>query len=485
MRASVVVLNHNDREHIERCLGCLAAQRFDDFEVVVIDNASTDGSRELLREASGKDPRFRLVESDRNLGCAGGRNLGIARSAGDVVAFVDADAFPAQDWLQNVVRAFDGPGVGLVASRQLLDRNPWLLNGLGGTLNLQGYGRDRGFGLPDGLCAPPEAPIFASGNGLAVRGEVVARIGGFDETYVNYYEDVDLCLRARRAGVRLALAPGAVLRHALGAVSRPGARRSDLVERNRIRTVLRHYPPRLLLRWLYHEAGHERRARKLLPGGTFRRAWAWNVRHLPSVLAFRWRARKALAPFDAGLCVPSWGLLPSDEHNLAFRPDPAAWRDRVTFGENDLPHLLYGWYPDEPAPNGARFRWSDGLAGIGFRLSAPARRFTLLYSWPDELPRAQGAGSTSSAQRATAPLPPSSLTRPRASGFRSKPRPTSRPALPSSSSSRGRPSARRARRRGSSGRRSPRRRSLHDLDCPSGFFSFFEPRRPLQSAMTA
>lgn len=391
MKASVVVLSYNASEHIRKCIEHLRRQEHEDYEVVVIENASTDDSLRLIDEASAGDPRLRVIRSEWNRGCAGGRNLGVAESRGEFVAFVDADAYAEPNWLPNVLRVFDDPRVGVAASLQILARNRFLLNGLGGTLNLQGYGWDLGFGMPVDVAEIPERAVFASGNGLTVRRAVFERVGPFDDDYVNYYEDVDFCLRARRAGFLLALARDAVLRHAVAASSGTNAHRSFLLERNRIRTVLKHYPPWLLLEWLAREARFELSASRWQPAGTFRRSWDWNFRGLGRILRFRRDAARRLGPFRAEEYEPYWGPGEYLIHNLFFKPDEEAWGPLTRIGEDEFPSLLYGWHAQETQADGRSFRWSDGVAAVGLRARQPAGEVRIGFYWPDPASAAAGA----------------------------------------------------------------------------------------------
>jgi GT2 family glycosyltransferase len=383
IRPSVIVLNHDSGPILVDCLEALLAQRFRDFELLLIDNASTDGSTHQAAASFGRDRRLRIVESERNLGCAGGRNLGMAKATGDVFCFVDSDAIAAPDWLDEVVRAFAKPSTGIVASKQVFARNPLLLNGLGGTLNAQGYGFDIAFGEPAEYARLPSAALFASGNGLCVRREVVEAVGAFDPAYFNYYEDVDLCLRAQRAGFELALAPGATLLHFLRSPEgRASAAKQMLCERNRIRTVLRHYPAGRLLRWLPRELSHEWRARRAgqCGGRTFLGAWRWNLLRTRSVVAFRlkWLRRPWTAPMRA-LVLRAWGYAPFKSHNASLVPSESRWSESVTMGADDDGKLLYGWYYAERTADGDTYRWSDDLAAVGLRSEKPVTRLKISY----------------------------------------------------------------------------------------------------------
>jgi GT2 family glycosyltransferase len=358
VKASVIVLNHNGGALLERCIAALVDQDYPDYELVLIDNASSDGSTERVRERFGAAERLRIVSSATNRGCAGGRNVGMREARGDVFCFVDGDAVADRGWLRGLVTALAPPGVGVAASRLVLGWNELLLNGLGGGVNEQGYGFDLGFGEPVDYTDLPSTALFASGNGLGVKREVVDRVGGFDPAYFNYYEDVDLCLRARRAGYEIALSTGAALRHYLGLAGVDG-RKEWLCERNRLRTVLKHHPLRRLLPWLVREWRHERdgvRRRRTRPG-LFLRAWAWNLWRLAPLVC--WRLTSRLPPLDlAAVLTPGWGHAPFKSYNLEIRPDRRGWGSGVTPGADDEGRLLYGWHYGEATPEGIPFRWT-------------------------------------------------------------------------------------------------------------------------------
>lgn len=386
MKATIVVLNHNSGPVLDDCLASLLALDADDYEVLLIDNASTDGSRERAVGRFLGAPRFRFVESRVNLGCAGGRNCGVAEGAGDLVCFVDSDAYAAPGWLTAVRRAFAAdPAVGVVASRLVSAENPLVLNGLGGMLNWQGYGFDIGYGEPVEFTDLDVAPMFACGNGLCTRREVVARVGGFDESYVNYYEDVDYSLRAGRAGYRVVLAPDATLYHVLKGDD-PTANRNKLLlcERNRIRTVLKHYPLRMLARWFREERAHERAvdAAGWYSQGVFRDAWRGTIGRLPAIAWWRLTQLGRLRPLRLDGMVPDWGYAPMKSYNIPLRPDPAAAAPRARVGDGEDNLLLYGWYGAETTADGSRFRWTDDIAALRLTAARPSPTATLTYFLP-------------------------------------------------------------------------------------------------------
>ncbi|HEX7579391.1 MAG TPA: glycosyltransferase family 2 protein [Thermoanaerobaculia bacterium] len=394
MKASVVVLNFNSGDLIGRCIECLMAQTAEDYEIVLVDNASTDGSTERMATMFAGEERLRIVRSGANRGCAGGRNFGVEHARGEIIAFVDSDAYADPGWLANVLKPFGDPRVGVVASRAILDGNPWLLNGLGGTLNRQGYGWDLAFGEPIEFAELPEEVLFASGNGLTARKEIFDRIGGFDEVYFNYYEDVDFCLRARRSGYGVVPAPDATLYHGLGAADLINRNKAFLTERNRIRTVLKHTRLSRMPMWFLREIRFELWARQFSPPGTFPRSWRWNLSNVSSLLRFRRIAGQALAPLSDEGFQASWGYGRFKSYNLSFRPVRSEWTDSVRMPGDPPGALIYGWYGADVGSDGRHFRWSDGLSAIGLRSARPVRAVRLDYAWPSREVAQSGAEVT-------------------------------------------------------------------------------------------
>ncbi len=131
VRVSVIVVNFNGLRHLGPCLESLRQQEFprDEYEVFVVDNASTDGSTDLMRSKYGW---VRLLAQPSNLGFAGGCNVGIRAARGEFVALLNNDAIAARDWLQQLVGAsHQAPDIGGVASKILFQHDPMILNSAG------------------------------------------------------------------------------------------------------------------------------------------------------------------------------------------------------------------------------------------------------------------------------------------------------------------------------------------------------------------
>jgi GT2 family glycosyltransferase len=252
---SVVVVNWNSRDDLAECLASLDGQTDRDFEIVVSDNGSTDGSIELVRE---RFPRVVLLENNANLGFAEGCNRGIERATGSWIALLNNDATAAPNWIEELRRAADaaGPRLGMLQSRLVFKQHPDRTNSTGVVLFKDGCAVDRDFDAP--LRADDsfeEVFCITAGAGLyrrAMLDSVRLPSGIFDRTYFMYYEDLDLGWRCRLAGWDAFYVPSAVVYHAFqGSSHRRGA---NFVERhckrNRIRTLVKNGSLPFLLRTL-------------------------------------------------------------------------------------------------------------------------------------------------------------------------------------------------------------------------------------------
>ncbi len=240
--ATVVLVNWNGREIIGPCLDALSEQRLaGGVEILVVDNASTDGSDQLVERRAG----VRLVRSRRNLGFAGGVNLGIGQARGEYLALLNTDAQARPGWLEHLVQAAQGERVAAVTGKLLFADRPGVIQNAGVLLLSDGSAGDRGSGEPDdGRYAAPEEVFGACGGGMLMSRAALADVGGFDESFFMYYEDTDWSWRARLRGWRILYEPGAVALHAHAASS---VEWSDLftfhADRNRLFTVLKNGDP--------------------------------------------------------------------------------------------------------------------------------------------------------------------------------------------------------------------------------------------------
>jgi hypothetical protein len=299
----VVIPNWNGRRWLPGCLEALAAQTLAAAETIVVDNGSTDGSRELLAE---RFPDVGVVSLQRNHGFAVAANRGIAAARGEAVALVNTDVVLAGDWLERAAGALAADSQAAAVATKMVDLgDPQVLYDAGDVLRRDGACEQRGRFRPDDGRFDAPGEVFAACAGAAVyRRAAVLAAGGFDERFFSYLEDVDLGLRLRLAGWRCRYEP-AVARHAGGGSAGQLARPVPAwVERNTLLLVAKHFPARWLPLVLYRQVGWLRHAART---GTLRAFLGGAAAALPALPAAL-RERRALrrgAVVPVGVAVPA------------------------------------------------------------------------------------------------------------------------------------------------------------------------------------
>jgi GT2 family glycosyltransferase len=244
-RVSVVVPTSGGRALLARCVASLAAQRFRDFETIVVDNAEAGDPVER------RLPRVRVVRSAANDGFAAGANSGAQEAAGAYLAFLNDDVEADPGWLGELVACLERhPRAASVAPKVLRGDDRGVLDGAGDamTLALKAYRRGQGR-RDDGRYDVEEEVFSASGTACLWRAEAFRSLGGFDGSFFAYYEDVDLGFRARRAGFECWYAPRAVAVHRGSATAAPRWREfeSGYAVRNRWAAIAKNAPSRWLV----------------------------------------------------------------------------------------------------------------------------------------------------------------------------------------------------------------------------------------------
>lgn len=248
VRASIIIVNWNGRQYLERCLSAVASQTYSSYETILVDNASCDGSIELARRIY---PDIRIVENERNRGFAAGNNDGIRIAQGEYIVTLNNDAIPKQNWLAELVAVADADdSVGMVASKMLFYDWPDIINSTGISLDLAAIAWDRLGGKPAECSETVPVEIFGPCAGAALyKKRMLDDIGLFDEDFFMYLEDVDLAWRARLRGWRCIYAPMAEVLHVHSASSIEGSCfKNRLLGRNKVWVVIKNYPnPHLLV----------------------------------------------------------------------------------------------------------------------------------------------------------------------------------------------------------------------------------------------
>ncbi len=238
---SVIVLNWNGEAYISKCLDSLLEQTYPSYEVLVVDNGSTDGSIELLR---GYLPRIRLILNEKNLGFAAGNNVAIREANGEFIVLFNNDAVAHGEWLERLVAGtlthpqaditsgpiyFYEPSDVISCAGVRID----MLTGVGWLLSL--YSRH---------FEPSNDIDYLIGCALLVRNRVFEEIGLLDERFFLSAEDVDFCLRAKRAGFRLRLVPDAIVWHMISMSEKQvPARAQRQKAKSTFKLILKLWPP--------------------------------------------------------------------------------------------------------------------------------------------------------------------------------------------------------------------------------------------------
>ncbi len=237
---SVVIPNWNGSRFLPTCLNALRQQTLRDFEIIVVDDGSSDGSRELLARDY---PKVRVIALETNRGFAPAVNEGIRAARGEIIALLNNDTEADAHWLEEIARALEqNPRAGMVACKlRLFDRRDHL-HSAGDFYRVDGIPGNRGVWELDGGQYDDARGVFgACGAAAAYRQAMLDEIGLFDEAFGSYCEDVDLNWRARLAGYACVYAPRAVVYHHVSATG-GGALASFFVGRNFIYVLAKDYP---------------------------------------------------------------------------------------------------------------------------------------------------------------------------------------------------------------------------------------------------
>ncbi len=248
---SVIVVIWNSEMHLSRCLSMLSRQTFQDFEIVVVDNGSTDNSVGGLSIDDFEIPlTIKLLDS--NFGFAVANNLGVHLARGKWIALLNVDAFPEPDWLEQLLLAAQqNPEYTFFSSRQIQYNQSELLDGAGDTYHVSGLAWRQYYNQPVSEFGLHSKEVFSACAAAALYfREDFIKVGGFDEDYFAYFEDVDLSFRLRLMKGRCLYVPQAVVYH-VGSASTGKA--SDFSfyhgHRNLVWTYFKDMPS--LLFWFY------------------------------------------------------------------------------------------------------------------------------------------------------------------------------------------------------------------------------------------
>ena len=245
---SVIIANFNGAQYLEPCLNAVLAQDYPRCEVILADDGSTDGSPELVRE---KFPSVIVLENIHNRGFAAVNNQAIRASHGDYVVTLNNDTRVEPGFLAEMVHVAESdPYIGSCAPLIILHHQR-LVDSAGIEVDWAGIAWQRRRGEPVSANHGLEEVFGACAGAALYRRKMLDEIGLFDEQYFAYYEDVDLAWRAKLVGWRCVHVPTAIVYHVHSAFwSKQPGRKTYLLARNKLLTIIKNYPwPALLLGW--------------------------------------------------------------------------------------------------------------------------------------------------------------------------------------------------------------------------------------------
>jgi len=233
---SVIIINWNAKKFLKDCIDSIQLQSFTDFEIILVDNASTDDSINFVKK---NFPSVKIIENKENLGFAEGNNVGIVNSTGKIIAFFNPDAVADKNWLKILISAIDNqPKIAAVTGKIYYLGNEYGKNAVFCTWSKL----DPFSAIPTNFHndEPISCVDYLSGAAMIVRRDVLSEIGFMDKDYFLYFEETDLCARMIRAGYDLLYIPNAIVWHAVSPLSN-SENKTYFMERNRIRFAIKNF----------------------------------------------------------------------------------------------------------------------------------------------------------------------------------------------------------------------------------------------------
>lgn len=248
MKASVIILNWNGKELLKECLLSLEKQTYKNFEVIVVDNGSVDGSVEFIK--SEYLHFVKLICNKKNLGPDKGANIGIKHCRGVYILLLNNDCVVDKLWIAELIRAVESdPKIGMCASKILFYDNKNIIDNTGHLIYMDGLNRGRGrLEVDRGQYDFKKDVFFPSATAALYKREIFDEIGGFDEDFFAYGDDTELGIRARLRGWKCVFVPTAIAYHKYSkSTSTYSPLKAFLVERNRTWVALKCFPASVLL----------------------------------------------------------------------------------------------------------------------------------------------------------------------------------------------------------------------------------------------
>lgn len=243
---SVVIVNYNGKGFLRQCIESVLGSEYPDFEIVLVDNASTDGSIQEIRDAFGRDTRLRIVISERNLLYTGGYNTGIRNAAGELIVCLNNDTEVDRRWLTHIAAVMQDASIGAAVPKILLyGTAPQRIDYVGAGIDRYGFAIGYGAGEVDNGSYDQLRDVFyAGGTAMVLRRRVIEQVGVFDERFGMHWEETDLSWRIRLAGYRIVVIPQAKVYHKGSLTMKKFSSKPDVawyIKKNRLAGLIKNY----------------------------------------------------------------------------------------------------------------------------------------------------------------------------------------------------------------------------------------------------
>ncbi len=236
---SVIILNYNAGELLLNCINSLKKSTFQNLEILVVDNISSDGSQKKCKE---KFPDIKLIQNNENLGYCGGNNIGIKQAKGEFIVILNPDTIVETNWVEELIFAYKKFGDGLYQPKILSLNEENIIQSTGNMIHVFGFGfaRDKGKKLSNNK-EDIEKIGYASGTCLFTSRKVINKIGLLDEFLFLYHDDLDLGWRAAQIGINSYYVPKSKIFHVESYSLKWSAKKFYWLERNRKYCLQTHY----------------------------------------------------------------------------------------------------------------------------------------------------------------------------------------------------------------------------------------------------
>jgi GT2 family glycosyltransferase len=241
-KVTIIIPNYNGVQHLTYCLPFVISQTYPNFEIVLVDNGSTDNSISFIKQHF---PQIQLIANKSNLGFAEANNLAIQATTAPYIVTLNNDTLVKDNWLSEMMNVAQSQAkVGMVACKILNLRYHHLMDSAGMDIDQAGMAWNRYNNLPNNPTETEPYEVFCPNGAAALyKRAMLEETGLFDEAFFAYCEDMDLGWRGRLMGWQCLYVPTAIVYHYHSATSKQGSKfKRYLISRNRIWTVIKNYP---------------------------------------------------------------------------------------------------------------------------------------------------------------------------------------------------------------------------------------------------